>query len=406
MANRIVLISDDSDFFDYIRSKLELRKSDELFMFSFDTLPEKKSILKSSVMIVNSENAREKTLQLLESYKLTPIIVSAFNDDDAFRRKCYRAGMFDFMTLLTPDAEFRARIIPALSVAGLLEKNNQYREVLVKNKIITSDMEVFLDYNFILDKELEEINAGSKKAVFVAISPKEQSKFLLKPEEVESVILKNIRINDILMSYAINKYFILMFDTDVDSAKKMWQKISVQFPGKIYAGFCSVSNQKRQQLINEVLNKLHESINSDKGIVDLNKNPVKGLDIIQGANSPYSNFKMFRQEFGRKVEQVITPVFYHIQQKYSGKFMGVTLEHGSGEGYGSFYIKGKHSSSSFRITSPGFSKINIDITYQKDSSNIDAKRITLEPEELESGLLEDLLEQFILEYKRGCGYDS
>ena len=45
-------------------------------------------------------------------------------------------------------------------------------------------------------------------------------------------------------------------------------------------------------------------------------------------------------------------------------------------------------------------KINIDITFQKDSSNIDAKRITLEPEELEQGLLGDLLEQFISEYKK------
>ena len=40
----------------------------------------------------------------------------------------------------------------------------------------------------------------------------------------------------------------------------------------------------------------------------------------------------------------------------------------------------------------------LNITYQKDSENIDAKRITLEPEELEAGLLGDLLEQFILEY--------
>ena len=102
------------------------------------------------------------------------------------------------------------------------------------------------------------------------------------------------------------------------------------------------------------------------------------------------------------MEQVITPVFYQIQQKYTGKFAGITLQQGSGEGYGTFYIKGKHTSSCFRITSPGFAKINIDITYQKDSSNIDAKRITLEPEELEAGLLEDLLEQFILEYKKGA----
>lgn len=405
MANRIVLISDDSDFFEYIKSKLELRKSDELFTFSFDAVPDKFHLLESSVLIVNSENAKEKTLDLLKFFKSTPVIVSAFNDDDAFRRKCYRAGMFDFMTILTPDAEFRARMIPALSIATLLEKNNLYRKILIKNNVLKEDNEIFLDYNYILDRELEDIDKYSKKAVFVAISPNEKTKFMLKPAIIEAVLLNNIRRNDILMNYAPNKYFLLMFDTDITSAQKFWEKIRVQFPDKLYAGFCTIVNQKRQQLINEALNKLHEAINYDKDIVTTN-NINNSIGILQSSDSQYSNFKMFKKEFGRKIEQVITPVFYQIQQKYNGKIMGVTMEQGSGEGYGSFYVKGKYSSSCFKITSPGFSKINIDITYQKNSEKVDAKRITLEPEELEAGLLEDLLEQFILEYKRGCENDS
>lgn len=405
MANRIVLISDDSDFFEYIKSKLELRKSDELFTFSFDAVPDKFHLLESSVLIVNSENAKEKTLDLLKFFKSTPVIVSAFNDDDAFRRKCYRAGMFDFMTILTPDAEFRARMIPALSIATLLEKNKLYRKILIKNNVLKEDNEIFLDYNYILDRELEDIDKYSKKAVFVAISPNEKTKFMLKPAIIEAVLLNNIRRNDILMNYAPNKYFLLMFDTDITSAQKFWEKIRVQFPDKLYAGFCTIVNQKRQQLINEALNKLHEAINYDKDIVTTN-NINNSIGILQSSDSQYSNFKMFKKEFGRKIEQVITPVFYQIQQKYNGKIMGVTMEQGSGEGYGSFYVKGKYSSSCFKITSPGFSKINIDITYQKNSEKVDAKRITLEPEELEAGLLEDLLEQFILEYKRGCENDS
>ena len=405
MANKIVLISDDTDFFDYIRSKLELRKSDELFMFNFDSVPEKLTLLETAVLIVNAQYAEEKTLDLLNILKNTPVIVFMFNEDDVFRRKCYRAGVFDFMTILTPDAEFRARMIPALSVSALLEKNKQYREVLVQNKIIAKDNEVYLDYNYILDKELEDIHTNVKKAVFIAISPNDKTKFLLKPTIIEAIILGNIRKNDILINYAPSKYFLLLFNLDVQAAKKLWAKINSQLPQKIYAGFTMISNQKRQQLINEALNKLHEAINQDKDSIESNRNPVEIFSLTKDSISTYSNFKLFRQEFGRKIEQVITPVFYQIQQKYAGKIIGATLEQGSGEGYGTFYIKGKYASSCFRITSPGFSKINIDITYQKDTNNIDAKRITLEPEELEAGLLGDLLEQFILEYKRGCEHD-
>ena len=403
MASKIVLISDDSDFFDYIRSKLELRKSDELFMFDFDSVPAKLHLLKTSVLIVNSENSEEKTLDLLRLFHGTPIIVSSYNEDEVFRRKCFRAGMFDYMPLLIPDAEFRARMIPALSVATLLEKNTQYRKILVEKEIISDESEVFLEYNYILDKELEEINSGLKKALLVAISPSDKSKFLLKPTLVEAVILNNIRKNDILMNYAPNKYFLLLFDTDVQSAQNLIEKINQQLPEKIYSGISLITNQKRQQLINEVLNKLHQNINVSKSDVLF---PEEKGNIPLSNHSSNMNFKMFRQEFGRKIEQVITPVFYQIQQKYLKQLVGVTLEQTSDIACGSFYIKGKNSSSCFRITSPGFSKINIDITFQRNSTNIDAKRITLEPEELEAGLLEDLLEQFISEYKRGAENES
>lgn len=401
MANRIVLVSDDNDFFEYILTKLELRKSDELFKFGFDSLLENIHNFPTAVFILNSEANKEKTLELLKLLSGNPVIVSAYNDDDAFRRKCYRLGMFDFMTLLTPDSEFRARMIPAFTIASVLEKNKQYRDLLVKNKVIASNREVYLDYNYIIDKELEELSKNRQKAVFMAVAPNDKTKFLLKPEIIETVILNNIRKNDILMNYATNKYFLILFDSDIKSAQTVWEKISSQMPEKIYAGFSNIFNQERQQLINEVLNKLHIAINNDRTVVVSSPNPVSTLGLAGNSELSNSNFKLFKHEFGRKLDQVISPVFYQIQQKYSGKLSNAVFQQGTGEGYGTLYIKGRYASSSFRITSPGFSKINIDITYQKDASNIDAKRITLEPEELEPGLLEDLLEQFILEYKRG-----
>lgn len=406
MANKIVLISDDRDFFDYIRGKLLLRKSDELFTFSFDEIPDKLHLLLNSVLIVNSEGANEKTLQLITLLKGTPVIVFAYNDDEEYKLKCYKNGGFDYLTMLTSDSEFQARMIPALTISSMLEKNKDYRDVLVRSNIIAPNNEVFLNYEYILDKALENIEQNSKKAVFAAISPNEKSKFFLQPNIIETIILNNIRKNDMLMNYAPNKYFLLMFDTELEAAKSVWEKISAQMPEKLYAGMSVILGQKRQQLVNEALNKLHEAVNYDKNIVNNKPNPLSSLSMVKNQESSYSNFKLFKQEFSKKLEQVITPVFYQIQQKYSDKLTGVSLQQGSGEGYGTFYIKGKYTSSCFRITSPGFSKINIDITYQKDSENIDAKRITIEPEELESGLLEDLLEQFILEYKRGYNNDN
>lgn len=395
MADRIVLVSDDSDFFEYVRLKLELRKSDELFSYAFDDIPEKIHLLENSVLIINSESSKSKTLELLKILTETPAIVVAFNEDEAFKKKCYREGMFDYMTLLTPDSEFRARILPALSMLSLIEKNRQYRELLVKRNVITKNNEVFIDYGNIIDAELNKINNNSEKAILMAIAPNEKTKFFMQPNSIETIILNNIRRNDILMNYAPNKYFLLMHDIDVNSANKLWNKIREQFSEKMYAGIAKITNQSRQQIINEVLNKLHEAILYDKEDDIPREKNVKPASVV----TPYTNFKMYRQEFSNKLEQVIAPVFYQIQQKYLKKLVGMNIEQGSGDGYGVFYVRGKHLDSSFRITSPGFAKINIDITMQKNNDEVDTKRITLEPEELEQGLLEDLLEQFISEVK-------
>lgn len=400
MASKIILISDDSNFFDYIKPKLELRKSDELFMYNFDSIPNIIHHIENSLLIVNSENAKEKTLDFLNLFNYTPIIVFSFNEDDIYRRKCYRAGAFNYLTLLTPDAEFRARIIPALSICTLLEKKNQFRNILVSNNIINPDNDVYIDYNQILDKELELINKDMKTAVFVAISPNEKSKFLIQAKIIEAVILNNIRHNDILINYAPNKYFLIMFDTNIQSAQMLWNKITTKLPEKLYAGFCMILNQKRQQLINEALNKLHLAINSDKDIQT--STSVNLYDNV----SNYTNFKLYRKDFEKKVDKIVTPAFYQVQQKYLKEFKGIMLEQQFSNGTGNFTIKDKSQVCSFKITTPGFAKINIDITCQKDNNIIDTKRISLEPEELEGGLIEDLLEQFITEYKKGYKHDA
>ena len=398
MSNRIVLVSDDADFFDFIRTKLELRKSDELFLFSFDKAFENLHYFPTALFIINSDEAEAKTLEFLKILNGLPAIVIAYNDNDVFRRKCYRVGMFDFMSLLTTDAEFRARIIPALAVTSLLEKNKQYREILADNNIIAPNNDVFVDYEKILDKELTKIKSDSKKAVFMAISPNEQVKFLMQANLIETIILGNIRKNDVLMNFAANKYFLLLYNMDLKSAESLWGKVASQFQEKIYAGIVTITNQSRQQLINDALNKLHQTINNDRyNIENVVDNTLK---TVSTTTVQSLNFKQFRQDFIRKIEQVLTPVFYQMQQKYTDKLSGVNIEQIVGATFGRFTINSKHSSAIFNVSAPGFSKINIDVTLQKEGENTESKRITIEPDELEQGLLSDLLEQFITEYKK------
>ncbi len=390
MLSRIVLISDDTDFFEYMVQKLSLRKSDELYRFCFNEIPEKLPEIKTSLFIINAERAKDKTIDILRLLKTTPVIVFTYNYNESFALQGYRLGMFDYITVDCTDAEIEAKIMSALNLLSSFEKNMKYRELLENNNIIAKHNEVYLDYCGIIDQELFSLNRNKKEAVLVAISPNEQTKFLLQPNQIETVVLSNIRANDILMSYGINKYFLLLQNTNIKNAEKIWKKISSSLSEKIYAGFSSSMGKNRQQLINDSLNKLHEAINKDNIVA------------INSSRDPLSNnFKLFKKEFMKKIENTISPVFFLIQQKYNDKLYGINIEQGTGDGYGVLYIKSKYSSGKFRVTSPGLSKVNIDISYESTVKNnsLESKRICLEPDELESGLLEDLLEQFISEFK-------
>lgn len=389
MQSKIVLISDDSDFFDYIIPKLPLRNSDEVIRFSFSMVPEKLHLIKSSLLIINSENNQEKTLQLIELAKDVPSIVFSYNNEEKFKINAYKKGMFAYFTLTTPDEELEANLLPALKFVSTMQKNNMYREMLVKHNLLLKNNEVFLDYNSILDKAIENIKKESISATLVAIAPSENKKFLIQQNQIETAILNHIRKNDILMNYAPNKYFLLLYNSNLNQSYKIWEKLTKILPNGMYAGFSLISSKSREQAVNEALNKLHIAISNNN-------------DEFFSTTEEYigTNFKFFRQEFNKKIDQVIAPVFYHIQQTYNDKLFGMRIEQGIGEGYGVFYIKSNSSTGTFRITSPGLSTVNVDISYEeKNGENTDSKRITFEPEELESGLLQDLLERFILEFK-------
>ena len=144
MATKIALISEDKDFFNFIKEKLLFRKADELFSFSFDDVPERVHMLSSAVLFINGENMYDKTLDLLDIIKGIPAVVFTYNEDTSFKEKCYEKGVLDCLTILISTKELRSRLIPILNTSSLLQKNIQYREILVSNKLLSQNNEVFL----------------------------------------------------------------------------------------------------------------------------------------------------------------------------------------------------------------------------------------------------------------------
>ena len=391
MQTKVILISDDSNFFDYIIPKLNLRKSDELFRFNFDDLPDKVHLLASSLLIINSENHQEQTLQLLDIVNDVPSIIFGYNNDDDFIINAYKNGAITFITLDADNDEIDAKLIPALKLITLGEKTALYREMLVRNNLITKNNDVFLDFTSILDCEINEINKNSAIATLMAIAADENVKFKIPSNQLETVILNNIRKNDVLMSYSFNKYFLLLKNTNKDEAKIIWNNLKINLPNGIHAGFATICNNCRQHVVNEALNNLHRNMITESSF-------IAALE-----NNNTSNFKSFRKEINKRILLIISPVFYHVQQIYNEKLFGIKIEHEVKDDYGILYLFADGYSAEFKVTCPGFSTVSIDISYSVQSNynsiNLNNKHISLQPDEFEAGLLQDLISEFIQEFK-------
>ena len=398
MSNKIVLVSDDLDFFEYIIPRLSLRKSDELFRFNYESFLDKVYLFDTSLIILNSNNDEKRALELIKVLAKNPVIVFNLNESLEYKNKVLKYGACDYITPYTSDDEIKYKVLAALRFSSILEKKSYYRELLVKNNIISKNNEVFIDYKYILEQELERINDKSIPTIIVAISPNEKTKFLLQANQIETCVLNVIRKNDILLNYAPNKYFLLLFNTDIESAQKLWDKIREFIPEKMYAGFANALYKKREQLINEVLNKLHIAINYDKDYVDEDK--------LTNDNIIGNNFKNYRQAFEKRLENVIVPVFFQVQQNFNSKLFGMKIEQNVTSNSYELSIKDRIAVANFRVSSAGFTKINIDITYENIKGKSDMKRISFNTEEFEAGILEDLLEQFIIEFKKECTNDN
>ena len=114
---------------------------------------------------------------------------------------------------------------------------------------------------------------------------------------------------------------------------------------------------------------------------------------------------MYRQEYNKKFDNTISPVLYMTQQKFNDKLFGMHIEQDVVDGHGYLKITGRNAGATLTITSAGFTKINIDITYQS-AKNIPPKRISLDPKEFETGFLEDLLEHFVEEFRKEINDDN
>lgn len=410
--NNIILITNDNNVSETLKPKLVLlREVDDILTTNYAEAVEKVSSSLPEVVLLYCNKEKEECLKLIkkirsdEKIKNISILLILEKYDQDFLLSAYDETITDYLTIDADDAEILIRTIWCLKEYSnkitLVKHNNLLENLDIVNKDTSFYTEKYSEKIF--ENEFANLVEYKTDGILMLVSPSEESKTKLNQLQLAKAIKASTRTSDVIVHTTLNRFYVLLVGTQLKGAFTVWEKIK-RAVGNQYilnAGISPVEEKGFEQLKKELLNSLVEakSLNQDLVIVS-NEQKSSSAEWLDKMNSSQKNFKLFKQAFNKKLEKVITPVFFQLQKLYEEKLFQTQIEQYSNSTLSAFILKGSDKMSELKITYPGFSKINIDIIHEGLDSP-ENKRIGLDLTELDETRLTQILEDFIQEFKAG-----
>lgn len=408
--SNIILITNDKNIEQILKPKLVLlREIDNILVTPYsDAIANIKKVKPEMVLIYCGEEKRDclgliKLINSDEELKKVIILLVAKEYDQDFVLSAYDENITDYFTLRADDVEILMRTIWSLKKNMLIKTIKKQQNLFEALGVIDKETGFYTqEYcDKIFENEaygLESINSDS---ILMLISASEESKTMLNPAQLAKAIKSSTRTSDIVIHAPSNRFYVLLPGTNLKGAFCVWDKIKRQI-GENYginAGVSTIGQRNFDELKSVLLNALLESISTNRDIVIVNEDEKEfSGDWLEKVNSTQKNFKLFKQAFNKKLEKVITPIFFQMQKLYEEKLFQTKIEQYSNSALSSFILRKDDNRSELKITYPGFSKINIDMIHH-GLDTPENKRISLDLTELDESKLTEILEEFINEFK-------
>lgn len=408
--NNIVLISNDNSIEQSLKPKLVLlREVDNILTTGYADAIESIKKIKPETVLLYCSIEKNECLELIkkinsdEETKKTVILLIVKEYDQDFILSAYDENITDYFTLSSDDVEILMRTIWSLRKNALI-KTIKRQQDLFENLGVTNKLSGLYTTEYcdkIFDTEFNNIRKTDSEGVLMLISASEESKTRLNPLELAKAIKSSTRVSDVIAHAPANRFYVLLHETDLKGAFCVWDKVK-RTVGEAYslnAGVSVLGQKSFEELKSELLNALIESASTNQDLVIVSEEEKKySNDWLDKIGSAQKNFKLFKQAFTKKLDKVITPVFFQMQKLYEEKLFETKIEQYSNATLSAFILKKDNCASELKITYPGFSKINIEIIHQGLDSP-ENKRISLDLTELDESKLTQILEDFIQEFK-------
>ena len=408
--NNIILITDNPETEKIVLEKLVLlRKNDNIRTCTYYNIKNAlKESLFSLVILVEDEDV-DLTLKYVKTIKqVNPdvevlLVLNKINLELIL--KAYDDGIYDYLSINSDDYDFMIKAVNCFKYRMQKDENSRNQKFLKVMGVIDSKTglyhqkylkDVFID----LTEDLK-IRYGT----FTILSLDDSNKTKVSTNRLARVLKANLREDDIIAQARGGKFYIILPNIDLIGTKTVLQKIQDKMGEnfKLRAGISKIGINSF-----ETLEK-----NSNDGLVSALQNDVLAVcleDNIDVQNTwleddvsetKTKEYKLFKNAFTNKMENVITPIFYRYQKTYETKLTNTQVSQYANNIECVFSLKNDKVHSELVLMYDGFAKFKLEINHSGlDSAENTKSEIPLN--KLTDKLLISLLRQLKDEYKRSA----
>lgn len=409
VESNIILITNNTNVVDTLKPKLVLlRGIDNILTTDYEQAMTNIQKIAPEVILIYCASEKTACLELIktiktnEATKNTSVVLLIEEYEQDFILNAYEENIDDYLSVHADDAEILIRTIWGLKKNLYVSLVQTQKGLLESLNIIDKDTGFYANEfcEKIFENEFKDLAKNNDEGILMLVSASEESKTRLHPLQLAKAIRTSIRNSDVAVHGSANRFFILLRETQLKGAFTVYDKIKKALGEqyKISAGISSVTGKHFAELQKELLNALVEATSTNQELIIVNDEEKTDSGDWADKINPQKNFKLFKQAFVKKLEKVISPIFFQMQKMYEDKLFETEIEQYSNETLSIFTLKNKTNVSELKITYPGFSKINIDAIHQGLDSP-ENRRINLDLTELDETKLTQILEDFIAEFK-------
>ena len=381
---RIAIVSNNEDVQATIQAKLVLLRSDDTVILCKHSEIVKKSQF-ADIIILHCPMVDDVTLatitNLKNADKIVLLLVDAIEPNSILN--AYDAGVCDFFKTDITKFELLIKIINAKKMMKNFKTVKKLQLILRNQGEMKQNADIYTKIGQIVNPDfMNEIFNAPMLLVNIAEE---------NIEKAEQILPKILRESDFIINYEPTKYLIILTQTEMACGKNVFDKLNSKIPMKGV-----LLQYKGEMELERLLDKL-EIVREGENVdfyVHQETSDEASEDWLNDEISFESPkvFKLFKNAFIAKMENVVAPAFYRTKQKFDLKLKNTKIKYFTDENSAEFLLINFDKTNSFKISYTNSAKVEL----VKTSSIEEKEMLPLSHLTIQS--LCKLLEDYILSF--------